>query len=181
MIGPASGPEGRYDPIPRLSSLEQEFFGSKVSVISCPRVGGLGRDGPFAPPPAQIRRCSITAYGSYHPNLTAVFPPAGTRFVRLTPGPRPEGHAPPQKDGGYNGYPSYRPPKQGQQSRCGEAGAPEPGHGAPVILELLHSPGLLFRLGGDEHVPFAALPVADAQSHALPGILTSQHAGELVS
>ena len=24
-----------------------------------------GRDGPFGPPPAQIRTCSITAYGSY--------------------------------------------------------------------------------------------------------------------
>jgi putative transposase len=30
-----------------------------------PRNGYRGRDGPFGPPPAQIRTCRITAYGSY--------------------------------------------------------------------------------------------------------------------
>ena len=29
------------------------------------QIGGRGRDGPYGPPPAQIRTGGITAYGSY--------------------------------------------------------------------------------------------------------------------
>src|SRR5688572_28584033 len=51
----------------RRKGVKEEKEEEKVSgTVKSPRLNGYrGRDGPFGPPPAQIRTCGTTAYGSY--------------------------------------------------------------------------------------------------------------------
>ena len=56
-------------PLPRMRTHRRGFHGSFVASVDGPMTrtyaGGRGRDRPCGRPPAQIRTCSITAYGSY--------------------------------------------------------------------------------------------------------------------
>ena len=64
-VGQTDGEELPSVDVPTVDRAADELLAKLTRVADSRGIAGRGRDRPLGRPPAQIRTCSITAYGSY--------------------------------------------------------------------------------------------------------------------